>query len=62
MDVLEPDADFKKKSPNFLLLEWAFVLQFEELVKVTIVAVLHDNVEGIFLNERLFVAHDEGMY
>lgn len=62
MDVLESDADFKKKSPNFLLLERALVLKFEEMVEVAIVTVLHDDVEGIFLDERLLVAHDEGVY
>lgn len=62
MDVLESNADLKEKSPYFIFLQWSLILKLQELVKVSIVAILHYYVKSAILYERLFVAHDKRVY
>lgn len=61
MDVLQSNADFKEEPPYFLLLKRSLILQLQELIEIAIVAVLHNDVEIVFLDEWLFVAYNEGM-
>ena len=51
MDVLQSNADFKEEPPYLLLLKRSLILQLQELIEVAIVAVLHNDVEDVFLDE-----------
>jgi hypothetical protein len=62
MDVLKTQTYLDEESPNFVLLQGPLILQLEVVVEIAIVAVLHDDVEGVVLDEGLLVAHDEGVH
>lgn len=62
MDVLEANTDLKEEPPYFLFFEGPFVLHFQKMVQIAIVAVLHYDIEGVIFDEWLLVADYEGMY
>lgn len=51
VDVLQAHADLYENSPNLLLLQRLFDLAFQEVGEVTVVAVLHYDVESVVFDE-----------
>lgn len=61
VNVLQTKTDLDKELPDFLLFKRLFILHLEVHWKIAIVAILHNNMQGIILNEGLLVLDDEGM-
>mmetsp|Transcript_120582 Transcript_120582/g.257520 ORF Transcript_120582/g.257520 Transcript_120582/m.257520 type:complete len:247 (-) Transcript_120582:51-791(-) len=58
MEVLQAEADLEEKSPDRLFLE-ALLVPLQVHAQVTVLTILHDDVEGLFLQEGLHVGNNE---
>lgn len=61
VDILETKTDLDKKFPYFLFLQRLFILHFQIHGQVSVVAILHYNIQSIILNKGLFILYNERM-
>ena len=61
MNVLKPKANLNKELPYFLFLKRFFILHLEVHREITIVTVLHNNMQSVIFDKRLLILDDKGM-
>lgn len=61
MNVLQAHAYLYEKFPYFLLLKQLLILCFEEASQVTVVTVLHCDIEHIVFDEGLLISYNIGV-
>ena len=60
VDMLHAQADLKEEAPDRILVEdlTPLLLHFNRIVQISSVRVLHNNVQILLIDERLFVGDD----